>query len=187
MCTSTGLSLRPKGTGLMTSFEPIKKGSVGKRKMIRIYLIGVLCGVMITAAVAFGFAIPANSDHWRWEIWNRGGAVWTYDKNGHRSGLRAAIIGTLRSLPHFPKNNNAQPFSSQGRLIRSLPLTQPPACPSMSRPPGSLHSLNSESFRELRSIQPSQPLRWSGLAPANETDSQQKQKRAAGFSSGALN
>ena len=69
----------------MTSFEPIKKGSVGKRKMIRIYLIGVLCGVMITAAVTLAFAIPANSDHWRWEIWNRGGAAWTYDKNGHRS------------------------------------------------------------------------------------------------------
>ena len=67
----------------MTSFEPIKKGSVGKRKMIRIYLIGVLCGVMITAAVAFGFAIPANSDHWRWEIWERGGGAWTFDKNGH--------------------------------------------------------------------------------------------------------
>ena len=51
--------------------------------MIRIYLIGVLCGVMITAAVAFGFAIPANSDHWRWEIWERGGGAWTFDKNGH--------------------------------------------------------------------------------------------------------
>ena len=70
----------------MTSFEPIKKASVGKRKMIRIYLIGVLCGVMITAAVTFGFAIPANSDHWRWEIWQRGGAAWTMDmKSGHRS------------------------------------------------------------------------------------------------------
>jgi hypothetical protein len=53
--------------------------------MIRIFLIGALCGVMITAAVTYVFAIPANSDHWRWEIWNRGGAVWTYDKNGHRS------------------------------------------------------------------------------------------------------
>lgn len=68
----------------MTSFEPIKKGSVGKRKMIRIYLIGVLCGVMITAAFTYVFAIPANSDHWRWEIWNRGGGAWTYDmKSGH--------------------------------------------------------------------------------------------------------
>jgi hypothetical protein len=52
--------------------------------MRRIFLIGALCGVMITAVVTYVFAIPANSDHWRWEIWNRGGAVWTFDKNGHR-------------------------------------------------------------------------------------------------------
>jgi hypothetical protein len=38
---------------------------------------------MITTAFTYVFAIPANSDHWRWEIWNRGGAAWTYDKNGH--------------------------------------------------------------------------------------------------------
>jgi hypothetical protein len=31
------------------------------------------------------FAIPANSDHWRWEIWKRGGAAWTFDRNGHLS------------------------------------------------------------------------------------------------------
>jgi hypothetical protein len=37
----------------------------------------------MAAAVAFVFAIPANSDHWRMEIWKRGGAAWTYDKNGH--------------------------------------------------------------------------------------------------------
>ena len=53
------------------------------RKMIRIFLIGMLCGVMITAAVTYVFAIPANSDYWRMEIWKRGGAAWTYDKNGH--------------------------------------------------------------------------------------------------------
>jgi len=70
----------------MTNFDPLYKGNVGKRKMIRIFLIGALCGVMITAAFTYIFAIPANSDHWRWEIWNRGGAAWTYDmKNGHRS------------------------------------------------------------------------------------------------------
>ena len=50
--------------------------------MRRTFLIGVLCGVMITAAVTFVFAIPANSDHWRMEIWKRGGAAWTFDKNG---------------------------------------------------------------------------------------------------------
>jgi len=53
------------------------------RKMIRIFLIGTLCGVMITAAVTYVFAIPANNYHWRMEIWNRGGAAWTVDKNGH--------------------------------------------------------------------------------------------------------
>ena len=46
-------------------------------------MIGMLCGVMITAAVTYVFAIPANSDYWRMEIWKRGGAAWTYDKNGH--------------------------------------------------------------------------------------------------------
>ena len=45
--------------------------------MIRLFLIGMLCGVMITAAVTYVFAIPANSDYWRMEIWKRGGAAWT--------------------------------------------------------------------------------------------------------------
>jgi hypothetical protein len=40
--------------------------------------------VIITAAVTFVFTIPANSDHWRMEIWRRGGGAWTFDKNGHR-------------------------------------------------------------------------------------------------------
>ena len=53
--------------------------------MRRLFLSGMLCGVIITAVFTFVFAIPANSDHWRWEIWNRGGAAWTFDKNGHRS------------------------------------------------------------------------------------------------------
>ena len=51
--------------------------------MMRLFLIGMLCGVMITAAVTYAFAIPANSTYWRMEIWKRGGAAWTYDKNGH--------------------------------------------------------------------------------------------------------
>jgi len=38
---------------------------------------------MITAAVTYGFAIPANNTYWRMEIWKRGGAAWTSDKNGH--------------------------------------------------------------------------------------------------------
>jgi hypothetical protein len=57
------------------------------RKMIRIFLVGVLFGVMIAAAVTFALAIPANSDHWRMEIWRRGGGAWTFDKNGHLSWM----------------------------------------------------------------------------------------------------
>ena len=54
--------------------------------MRRLFLSGMLLGVMITAAVTYVFAIPANNDHWRWEIWNRGGAAWTYDmRSGHRN------------------------------------------------------------------------------------------------------
>ena len=51
--------------------------------MIRLFLIGTLFGVMITAAVTYVFAIPANNYYWRTEIWKRGGAAWTFDKNGH--------------------------------------------------------------------------------------------------------
>jgi hypothetical protein len=58
---------------------------MGRYKAIRLFLVGVLCGVIITAAVAFGLTIPANSDYWRMEIWKRGGGVWTFDKNGNLS------------------------------------------------------------------------------------------------------
>ena len=52
--------------------------------MIRTFLVGNLCGVIMAAAVAVVFAIPANSDYWRWEIWKRGGGAWTMDmKTGH--------------------------------------------------------------------------------------------------------
>ena len=67
----------------MARFDPWYKGNVGNKKMIRLFLSGMLCGVMITAAVTYVFAIPANNYHWRMEIWNRGGAAWTVDKNGH--------------------------------------------------------------------------------------------------------
>jgi hypothetical protein len=56
-------------------------------KMIRTFLIGNLCGVIMAAAVTFVFTIPGNSDYWRMEIWKRGGGAWTYDKNGHLSWM----------------------------------------------------------------------------------------------------
>ena len=52
------------------------------RKIMHIFLIGMLCGVMTAAAFTYMFAIPANSFHWQTEIWNRGGGTWTFDKNG---------------------------------------------------------------------------------------------------------
>ena len=51
--------------------------------MIRIFLIGALCGVIITTVFTYVFAIPANSTYWQTEIWKRGGAAWTADKKGH--------------------------------------------------------------------------------------------------------
>ena len=51
--------------------------------MMRLFLIGMLCGVMITAAITYVFALPANNNYWRAEIWKRGGAAWTVDKSGH--------------------------------------------------------------------------------------------------------
>ena len=51
--------------------------------MMRVYLIGMLSGVMVAAAFTYAFAIPANSTYWQMEIWKRGGAAWTSDKNGH--------------------------------------------------------------------------------------------------------
>ena len=52
--------------------------------MIRTFLIGMLCGVMLAATFTYVFALPANSNHWRMEIYKRGGAEWTMDmKSGH--------------------------------------------------------------------------------------------------------
>ena len=50
---------------------------------MRIFLIGMLCGVTMMAAVTLAFAIPANDYRWRMEIFKRGGAAWTVDQNGH--------------------------------------------------------------------------------------------------------
>ena len=52
---------------------------------MRIYLLGMLSGVILAAAFTFVFTIPANSDYWRMEIWKRGGGAWTMDmRSGHR-------------------------------------------------------------------------------------------------------
>ena len=94
----------------MSSFDPNYKGTMGKRTMIRLFLIGMLCGVIITAGVTLVLAIPANSDHWRMEIWKRGGGAWIVDKNGHVSWIWTVgpnfdnRRGKLHILPSSQKN-----------------------------------------------------------------------------------
>ena len=74
---------------------------VRNRKIMRIFLIGTLFGVMITAAVTYVFAIPANSDYWRMEIYKRGGGAWTFDKNG-RIGWQWMVA----PIPDTPSSPN---------------------------------------------------------------------------------
>jgi hypothetical protein len=89
------------------------KRTVSNRKMTRLFLIGMLCGVMVTAAVTYAFTLPANSNYWRTEIWKRGGAAWTVDKNGHvgwewrvepipdtPNGAKPAVVPPSRANAH---------------------------------------------------------------------------------------
>jgi hypothetical protein len=64
-------------------------------------MIGMLCGVMLTAAVTYVFAIPANNFHWQMEIWNRGGAAWTYDMKSGHTGWKWLVEPT----PDTPRQN----------------------------------------------------------------------------------
>jgi hypothetical protein len=69
--------------------------------MMRVFLIGTLFGVMITAAVTYVFALPANSNYWRMEIWKRGGAALTVDKSG-RVGWKW-MVDPVPDTPSPPK------------------------------------------------------------------------------------
>ena len=71
------------GTSLTASYEGQIRELCGIEKSMRIFLIGMPVGVMLTAAFTYVFAIPANSYHWQMEICKRGDAAWTDDKNGH--------------------------------------------------------------------------------------------------------
>ena len=65
---------------------------------------------MITAAFTYLFAIPANSDHWRMEIWKRGGAAWTMDMKNGRIGWKwmvEPIPDTPRKKPVIAPSTNA--------------------------------------------------------------------------------
>jgi hypothetical protein len=84
------------------------------KKMIRLFLNGVLCGVVITAAFTYLFAIPANSDHWRMEIYERGGGAYTMDKNGH-TGWKWMVEPTP-DTPRAPRAKPAVVPSSQANV-----------------------------------------------------------------------
>ena len=86
--------------------------------MIRAFLIGILCGVMLAAAVTFALAIPANNDHWRVEIVNRGGATWYLDKEGNLGWMWIAqpISERGHSAPAIPPRARRASDSSLERL-----------------------------------------------------------------------
>ena len=80
--------------------------------MMRLFLIGMLCGVIITTAFTYVFAIPANSDYWRWEIWKRGGGAWTIDmRSGHRGWK-----WTIEPIPDAPPKKPDIVPSSQTKV-----------------------------------------------------------------------
>jgi hypothetical protein len=55
------------------------------KKMIRVFLVGMLCGVFMAAVLTVTLTIPGVDNHWRMEIWKRGGGIWLVDRNGHIS------------------------------------------------------------------------------------------------------
>jgi hypothetical protein len=89
-----------------------------RNKMIRIFLVGILCGVMIAAAVTFFVAIPANNDHWRVEIVKRGGGAWYFDKNGKLGWMWTAKVLPERTRPVkiVVPQSRPKPISSPERI-----------------------------------------------------------------------
>jgi hypothetical protein len=102
-----------QGTSLTASYERQIRGTVGKRKIMRIFLIGMLCGVMTAAAFTYAFAIPANSNYWRWEIWKRGGAAWIFDKDGHIGWHW--MVDPIPDTPNTPKRAVVSPSAVKVR------------------------------------------------------------------------
>src|SRR5207302_2778539 len=85
-------------------------------KMIRTFLIGNLCGVIMAAAVTIAFTIPANSDYWRMEIWKRGGGAWTFERYGN-----AGWIWTVKPMPDAPRKKRVVvPAREKNVLLEQL-------------------------------------------------------------------
>jgi len=86
--------------------------------MRRAFLMGILCGVMMAAAVTFTLAIPANNDHWRVEIVKRGGGTWFFDKNGKLDWMWTVqpIPEPARTATIIVPRSRPKPDSSHERL-----------------------------------------------------------------------
>ena len=78
----------------------------------RFFLIGMLCGVMITSAFTYAFAIPANSNYWRMEIWKRGGGAFTMDMKSGRQGWKWMV----QPIPDTPPKKPAIAPASQTKV-----------------------------------------------------------------------
>ncbi len=86
---------------------------------MRLFLIGMLCGVMVATAFTYLFAIPANNYHWQTEIWEHGGAAWTFDmksKSGHM-GWKWLIEPKAAALPQKPVSAPASKVNAHSEQL----------------------------------------------------------------------
>ena len=82
--------------------------------MIRIFLIGMLCGVMIMAVVTLRSQFRAKRLSLAMEIFNRGGAAWTFDKNGNMSWK-----WMVEPIPDTPRQKRVTVPASQAASVPS--------------------------------------------------------------------
>jgi hypothetical protein len=79
--------------------------------MRRIFLFGILCGVIAATALTFAVAIPAANTRWQVEIVKRGGGAWFFDKNGHLGWM-----WTVERISDIPQQKRISVPTSQANL-----------------------------------------------------------------------
>lgn len=82
-----------------------------KDKMRRIFLLGILCGVIAATALTFAVAIPGNNTRWQVEVVKRGGGAWFFDKNGHMGWM-----WTVEPTSNAPRNKKIIVAPSKARV-----------------------------------------------------------------------
>ena len=50
---------------------------------MRLFLSGILCGMIMALVITFTVTIPGTNNLWRAEITKRGGGDWSMDKEGN--------------------------------------------------------------------------------------------------------